>query len=132
MTDEDDGAEQAVREVIATADRLQFDVEGFTDLLTDDVAIVNIAGRRVGGRDALHTAMTSALASPLAQVRTTVEVDDIRFLRADVALASCTKHVSDERQGGGELPQAGHLTYVLVEEAGRWRIASAQTTPIVT
>ena len=118
-----------IRSLIAEAVRLQNDEE-FINLHTDDVRIVNIAGRRVRGRTALADAMGAALASPLADVLTTVDVDDIVFLRPDVAIVSCVKHVYDGREGGAELPASGSLTYVLVRD-GQWRIASAQTTPIV-
>ncbi len=76
--------------------------------------------------------MTAALESPLADVRTRHEVEDVTFLRPDVALISCIKHVSDERGGALDgLPARARLTFVAVHESGAWRIALAQTTPIV-
>jgi uncharacterized protein (TIGR02246 family) len=122
----------AIRRVIADAERHQSDLEPFLALHTEDVAIVNIAGRRVLGLDALRLAMSAALDSPLAKVLTTIDVEDVRFARPDVAIVSCTKHVSDERDGGEGLPTTGSLTYVMVREGGGWRIASAQTTPILS
>jgi uncharacterized protein (TIGR02246 family) len=93
--------------------------------------VVNIAGRRVLGRSALGTAMRAALASPLAHVTTTIDIDDIRYLRPDVAIVSCTKRVHDARDGEhDELPTTGALTYVVERADGRWRIAVAQTTPV--
>ncbi|GAB2823881.1 hypothetical protein GCM10022221_22480 [Actinocorallia aurea] len=126
------GAERlaAIRQVVAEAERHQNDLEPFLALHTAETIIVNIAGRRVLGRDALRQAMEAALASPLAQVRTRQEIVDVSFAAPGVAIVSCVKHVSDEREGGGGLPSSGSLTYVLVEEQGAWRIASAQTTPI--
>jgi uncharacterized protein (TIGR02246 family) len=104
-------------------------------LLTQDVVIVNIAGRRVRGWDNLYKAYKKALETPLVDVRTTHEVEDVRFLRPDVALVSCVKQVFDEREASskepnGSLPQQASLTFVLVKEQGRWLIASAQTTPM--
>lgn len=127
--------EIAIRGVVADAERLQNDLEGFTSLLTQDVVIVNIAGRRVRGWDTVHRAYEQALQTPLADVRTAQEVEDVRFLRPDVALVSCVKRVFDEREASpkepdGPLPQRASLTLVLVKEQGRWLIASAQTTPI--
>ena len=60
----------AIRAVIADADRLQSDVEGFTQLLTEDVALVNFGGRRVLGRGNVHEAMRQALETPFAHVYT--------------------------------------------------------------
>ena len=123
----------AIAELVEAAVRHQSDPEAFLALHTDDVVIVNIAGRRVLGRSTFEAAMRSALASPLADVTTTVEVEDVRFLRPDVALVSCTKHVHDARaEPGAGLPPAGSMSYVVVDDGHGWRIALAQTTPIRT
>ena len=74
--------------------------------------------------------MTSALASPLAKVTTTAEIQDVRFVRPDVAIVSCTKYVSDERDSTEKFATRGSLTYVIVHDDGDWRVALAQTTPI--
>jgi uncharacterized protein (TIGR02246 family) len=126
-------ANEAIRSLIEQAEASQFSLEPFIALHTPDTVIVNFVGRRVLGRDALERAMGAALASPLARVRTTTEIQDIRFVEPTVAIVSCTKHVFDERDGAGEhspLARQGSLTYVVVEQEGRWRIALAQTTPI--
>jgi uncharacterized protein (TIGR02246 family) len=121
----------AIRQTVADAGKHQNDPDPFAALHTADAIIVNIAGRRVLGRDAIHEAMTKALATPLAQVRTTVEIEDISAATPDVAIVSCVKYVSDERaKPGPSLPTKGRLIYVLVREPDAWRIASAQTTPI--
>lgn len=131
-----DDARAAIRRTVAEAEKHQNDVEPFIALHTADAVIVNIAGRRVLGREAIRQAMTQALASPLAKVFTKSEIDDVRFVRPDVAIVSCTKHVSDERDpfssadDRGSLPETGRLTYVMVKEQDTWRVASAQTTPI--
>ena len=120
----------AIRALVAAADRHQSDVDEFVELHHPDLVLVNIAGRRVLGRQALRTAMTAGLKSPLAKVFTRLEIEDIRFIRPDVALVSCTKHVSDERDEGPALPTRGSLTFTTVREPDGWRIAVAQTTPI--
>jgi uncharacterized protein (TIGR02246 family) len=129
-----DAAVAAIQRVVGDAERLQSDVDGFTDLLTDDVVIVNFGGRRVRGRAAVRAAMQQALASPLADVTTTQEIEAIHFLRPDVALVSCNKRVHDGRGAVGSGPplrERGMLTLVLVDGRDRWRIALAQTTPVV-
>jgi uncharacterized protein (TIGR02246 family) len=127
----------AIRGVVADTERLQNDVDGFTGLLTEDVVIVNFGGRRVRGRDRLREAMQEALATPLADVLTRNELEDIHFLRPDVALVACVKHVFDERDQAAKdarrpLQPSGRLTFVLTKEQGRWLVAAAQTTPITT
>jgi uncharacterized protein (TIGR02246 family) len=129
---EDDDLKEIV-DLVAAAVRHQSDPDPFLALHTDDVVIVNIAGRRVLGRDDLEAAMRGALAGPLADVTTTVDIDDVRFLRPDVALVSCTKHVNDARAEPGDgLPTAGAMSYVVVNPGDRWQIALAQTTPVRT
>jgi conserved hypothetical protein len=127
---EDAGVKEIV-ELVSAAVRHQSDPDPFLALHTNDVVIVNIAGRRVLGRDDLEAAMRSALASPLADVTTTVDIEDIRFLRPDVALVSCTKHVNDGRAEPGDvMPADGAMSYVFLNNGDRWQIALAQTTPV--
>lgn len=124
----------AVRSLVARASEVQGDPDSLLALHTEDTAIVNIAGRRVLGREPLAQAMAAAMASPLADVRTSVEVVDVRFPLPDTAVVSCTKTVHDEREGAapGDLPMTGALTYTLVRTRDGWRIALAQTTPVVS
>ncbi|MFE6718359.1 YybH family protein [Streptomyces albidoflavus] len=123
--------EAAVREVAADAGKYQSDPDRFLPLHTADVEIVNFGGRRVAGREA----MRAALASPLADVVTTVEIAGVRFPREGVAVVAAVKRVHDAREepdgGGPALPAtSGQLAYLLVEEGGgAWRISLAQTTP---
>jgi uncharacterized protein (TIGR02246 family) len=122
--------QKALRDLVAAANRYQNDVDEFVALHHRDAVVVNIAGRRVLGRDALRDAMTAALRSPLAQVLTRLEVEDIRLVGPDVALVSCAKHVSDGRGGGPALPTTGSMTFTAVREPDGWKIALAQTTPV--
>ena len=125
----------AVRAVVEAADASQSDAEGFTKLLTEEIVLVNFGGRRVIGRSNLRQAMEQALETPMAQVYTRNELVDVRFPRPDVAVASCIKHISDERErsepdAGPRLEGQGSTTFVLVKQADEWLIALAQTTPI--
>jgi uncharacterized protein (TIGR02246 family) len=127
----------AIRRTVADAEKYQIDPDPFVALHTADAIIVNIAGRRVFGRDSIYEAMKNALATPLAKVLTKTEIEDIRFASSDVAIVSCVKHVSDERDASpntsrsARLPSKGALTYVMVKEQNAWRIAAALTTPII-
>jgi uncharacterized protein (TIGR02246 family) len=126
----DEQARAAIGALVERLQATQSEVEPFLALHTAGVVIVNFGGRRVLGRDALRHAMEAALASPLAQVTTSAEVHDIRFLRPDTAIVSCTKRVSDQRATADTLATEGSLTYVVVDVDGEWRVALAQTTPI--
>jgi len=124
--------ESAIRDAVTRAHLAQTDATALPAMHTPGVAIVNIAGRRLLGRDAFAEAMTAALASPLKDVRTGVEVVDVRMATPDVAVVSCVKTVHDERPGTdpSALPTTGALTYVMTRDGGSWLIALAQTTPI--
>ncbi|GLZ77968.1 hypothetical protein Afil01_27750 [Actinorhabdospora filicis] len=122
---------EAIERTVAEYQLHQNDPERFLAMHADATIVVNFFGRRVLGKDSLAEAMTAALASPLAQVRTTLDIEDIRFPRPDVALVSAIKNVHDERDGENEaLPTStGSLTLLLVKEDGEWRVNLAQTTP---
>ncbi|GAA1107739.1 SgcJ/EcaC family oxidoreductase [Nocardiopsis composta] len=125
--------EARIRELVARSQQAQNDPEVLPELHTSDAVIINIAGRRLFGREAFASAMAEALSSPLKDVRTTLEVKDVRFAAPDVAVVSLVKTVHDERpgaQGGSPLPAEGAMSYVLTRDGDDWRIALAQTTPI--
>lgn len=122
--------EDAIRELVHRADQAQGDVEALLALHHPDAAVVNLAGRRVLGTDELRAAMTAALASPLREVRTSLEIVDVRRPVPDVGVVSCVKTVHDGRDGGAALPAAGAMTYVVARTSAGWRIVLAQTTPV--
>ncbi|NLU76246.1 SgcJ/EcaC family oxidoreductase [Streptomyces sp. HNM0575] len=131
--DTDDTDEQRIRELVARSQEAQNDPDALPALHTADSVIVNLAGRRLFGRAAFASAMAQALSSPLKDVRTSLEIDDIRFTTPDVAVVSLTKTVHDERseaEGPSELPSVGAMTYVVTRQGDDWRIALAQTTPV--
>jgi len=127
-------AEEArIRRLVADAQKHQFDVDELMKLHHDDVVITNMAGRRVFGKQAFAQAMKQAIASPLQHVPTEVEVQSVRFLTPDCAIAFCTKTVLDQRPAPDRtaLPASvGMMSYVLVRQADGWLIAAAQTTPV--
>lgn len=125
--------EQAIRHLVEQADAAQSDAAILPGLHLPQAIIVNLAGRRVLGRDAIGAAMSAALASELSKVLTSVEILDIRAVAPDVALVSCVKTIHDNRpeaEAASALPLTGVLTYVAVKGPDGWRIALAQTTPI--
>ncbi|WP_051407401.1 SgcJ/EcaC family oxidoreductase [Nocardia sp. CNY236] len=123
--------EQAVRDLVALAVHSQSDHSVHPDLHTEEVVIVNIVGRRLFGRDTFGTAMKSALDSGLGDIRTTVEIIDIRPITSDVVLVSCIKTIHDERPDAETtLPSTGALTYAAVRTVDGWKLALAQTTAI--
>ena len=124
--------ELIIRDVVARAAAAQSDPDALSRLHTPDAVIVNLAGRRVLGRDDFFAATTAALSSPLRDVRTSVEVLDVRLAASNVAVVSCLKMVHDQRteDDRSDLPAVGALTYVMIRSSVGWLITLAQTTPI--
>lgn len=124
--------EAQVRALVRTAHEAQLSAADLVPLHHQQAVLVNVAGRRVIGRDAIQEAMVAALASPLQDVLTTTEVVDVRFPVPGLAVVSCVKTIDDRRPGAepGALPLTGALTYVCARVDGEWSILLAQTTPI--
>jgi uncharacterized protein (TIGR02246 family) len=127
--------EAQIHQLVADAQKYQFDVAELMKLHDGDAVIVNMAGRRLFGRQAFEAAMAQALASPLQHVPTTTTIDRVRLVTPDCAVVSCNKTVHDQRAEADRsaLPgRVGMMTYVVVRQGGGWVIASAQTTPAAT
>jgi uncharacterized protein (TIGR02246 family) len=126
--------EAEIRQLVADAQKYQFDVAELMKLHDDDVVIINMAGRRLFGKPAFEQAMQQALASALQHVPTVIHVDRVHFLAPGCAVVSCTKAVHDQRPEADRtaLPgSVGMTTYVVVRKGDDgWAIASAQTTPV--
>ena len=125
--------EAEIHRLVAAAVEHQSNVEPFLALHTDEIVLVNLAGRRVIGKAALGTAMTEGLKTRKAKVMTHSEVVDITFIDADAAVVSCLKHITDENRDAQQrsIPAEASLTYVVKREGATWLIALAQTTPIL-
>jgi uncharacterized protein (TIGR02246 family) len=117
-----------IRNVVAEAERLQTDPEGFSGLLTDGVVLINAVGRRIFGRDQVRAAMREAMKTSLANVLTRYEIVDVRFVRPDVAVVSGIKHVSEEGSGRAKGGAKITLTFVLTREQRSWLIAVVHNT----
>lgn len=125
--------EAEIRQLIADAQKYQFDVPQLMKLHDDDAVIVNMAGRRLFGKTAFEAAMKQALSSALQHVPTVTVIDRVHFLTPDCAVVSCTKTVHDHRPAADKtaLPgSVGMMTYVVLRKGDGWVIASAQTTPL--
>ncbi len=77
--------------------------------------------------------MTAAMKTSLAGVITENEVIDITFIGPDSAVVSCLKTITDLNgpEALDNLPKTASLTYLMIRVDGEWRIALAQTTPIL-
>jgi uncharacterized protein (TIGR02246 family) len=121
----------AIHQLVAEASDSQFDADALSSLHSEGAIVVNVAGRRILGRDEFTKAARAALGGSLASVRTSVEVIDIRAVTAESAIVSMVKRIHDGRtDGDGDLPTETVMSYVVVRGSAGWRIALAQTTPL--
>jgi len=113
-------SEAEIHRLVAAAIEHQSDVEPFLALHTDDIVLVNLAGRRVIGKAALGTAMTEGLKTRKAKVMTHSEVLDITFIDSDTAVISCLKHITDENRDAQQgIHSGGSKPHVRGEKRGR-------------
>ncbi|MFD0556560.1 uncharacterized protein (TIGR02246 family) [Stackebrandtia endophytica] len=122
---------ETIENTLAEYVKHQNDPKEFLAMHTDETSIVNIMGRRVLGKPAFSEAMMAAMVGPIAHIRTSLDIEDIRFLRPDIAIVAATKHVHGRENSDGDLPSVGSMTLVLSQEDGQWKVAVAQTTPRV-
>jgi len=120
----------AIEQVIADIEKgfNTNDPELSVEHFTDDATTVNVGGALASGRDALLEAHRAGFAGPLRDQYARYELDDVAFLRPDVAVAHKRARATD---AGGEPIDVGHAMialYVFVKDDGRWRVAARQNT----
>jgi uncharacterized protein (TIGR02246 family) len=105
------------------------DADAYGALFTEDADYVTFFGVNMPGRKAITEGHRALFQGPLkgSKLDGGGAPSKVRFLRPDVAVVVVG--------GGSTLPGAdaardSTLTYVLVEEAGAWRIASFQNTRV--
>jgi len=103
------------------------DGQGFTAPFAHDADFVNVMGMHVRGRDEIQRGHEFILKGPYAGSVNRYELESVRLLRPDVALAHV--HAMLQIPAG---PMAGdhraRYSMVLTREDGRWQIAAFQNT----
>ena len=93
-----------------------------------NASAVSVAGTLLSGRGALLDANRSGLSGHLRDEHARYEVDDVVFLRPDVAIAHKRAWAAT---ADGELRDTDHsmiALYVFVKEGDRWWVAARQNT----
>ena len=102
--------------------------ELFAKPFAEDADYVVINGMYIKGRKAIETGHQQIFDTIYKDTKITLAVKQIRFLRADVAVA----HVNAHREGPTkELTADAFLTLVLTKEKQGWTIAAFQNTQVV-
>ena len=101
----------------------------FAKPFAEDADYVVINGRYIKGRAAIETAHQQIFDTVYKDTKITLNVKQIRFLRADVAVV----HVSGHRDGPtDELKQDAMLTLMMTKEKQGWVIAAFQNTAVIS
>jgi len=100
----------------------------FAKPFAEDADYVVINGRYLKGRAEIQAAHQQIFDTVYKDTKITLNVKQIRFLRADVAVV----HVSGHRDGPtNELNQDAMLTLMMTKEKDGWVIAAFQNTAVI-
>ncbi len=104
------------------------DAERMVRGFADDGTAVGVTGALLRGRDEMLDVSRDLLAGPLRDQRARYELDDIRFVRPDVALGYKRAWAVDADGHDLDVGHAMVALYVFVREGDRWEIAARQNT----
>jgi uncharacterized protein (TIGR02246 family) len=117
--------EQAIQKVLSdfVAAWNQHDMKLWSQLFTDDADFVVITAKHLRGRDEIFKHHDELHKGPFKDHAMKAGWQDVRFLRADVALG----HVKFE-PGNDKMKRTALGTVVLVKQNGRWFITAFHNT----
>jgi len=100
----------------------------FAKPFAEDADYVVINGRHLKGRAEIQAAHQQIFDTVYKDTKITLNVKQIRFLRADVAVV----HINGHRDGPtNELNQDAMLTLMMTKEKDGWVIAAFQNTAVI-
>jgi uncharacterized protein (TIGR02246 family) len=104
------------------------DVKALVANWTIDGDHIEPDGREANGRDAVEELLTKEHASVFKETTLDLNIDDVWFVTANVALVDGGYKVSGARDlQGNEIPaRDGHYTAVLLKENDRWSVAASR------
>ena len=108
------------------------DAAAYARLFTEDADYVTFFGMNMPGRQVIESAHRSLFEGPLKGSKLVSGGGEpkVRFVRPDVAIVVSGGGSSLAGGGKSEPGRESTLTYVLVEEAEGWRVASFQNTRV--
>jgi len=108
------------------------DAELLAEHFAADATTVGVNGSVLVGRDEILATSRRLFAGPLSDQYAVYEIDDVRFVRPDVAVVRKLARAVD---GDGVAIDVGHTMvahYVMVRDEGRWWVVNRQNTLITT
>ena len=108
------------------------DMKGFAALFREDAEFVNVYGMWWTGRERIQSEHEATHATVFSRSQLDATEMRVKMLRPDVASLHTLWHLTGLILPNGQALQdrEGVLVFVLVKDAGEWRIAVAQNTDI--
>ena len=122
---------KAIQDLVKTVERVQQQelVDEFVSLFRADAIWTTGHGKRLFGRDAIAEFTSTVLPGSSAHGRATYDVEQVLFIRPDVAAVKVNQRYFDVK---GDLESEGTPMYVVAKENGTWLLTANQNTPVVT
>lgn len=122
---------KAIQDLVTTVERVQQQelVDEFISLFRADAIWTTGHGKRLFGRDAIAEFTGKVLPGSSAHGRATYDVEQVLFIRPDVAAVKVRQRYFDVT---GDLDSEGSPMYVVAKENGNWLLTANQNTPVVT
>jgi uncharacterized protein (TIGR02246 family) len=125
--------EVAIRAIIRQIEHAwnSYDGDAFAAPFADNADYVVVDGMYIRGRDVIAEGHRQILTTVYAGSRNSGRIEDVRFLREDVAVAHARWHLIYYPDGKTEHQVRSMSTFVLTRDQGRWSVTAFQNTPIV-
>ena len=137
--------ERAIRGIVAACEGAwnAGDAVAFTAAMADDIDFINVLGDRHKGRETVEHGHRHIFATIYKDSRVRYTLDEIRFVRPDVALAfiharlisrlppNAVASAAREAQMADEMHESqARSTMLLAKNDGTWRIVAFQNTSV--
>jgi uncharacterized protein (TIGR02246 family) len=107
------------------------DADAFVASYADE-ATATFAGRRQPNREAIRTSMANGFAGPLMGSRGIIEIDSIRFISADAAIALSRSALLFPGETEAPTDRWVWETWTLSSQNGRWLVQAYHSCPVHT
>ena len=105
------------------------DADGFADMFMETGSLL-VGDSQLRGREEIRSYMAAAFKGGLKGTRVTEDPVEIRPLSGDVALAVTEGGILDPGQTELAPDRVARSTWVIVKQAGDWRLFSMQSSPV--
>ena len=106
------------------------DADLLAEHMAHDAVTVGVNGVALHGRDQILDVARSLFAGPLRDQYARYDIDEVRFLRPDIALVHKRAIATDAAGTPIDLDHTMSALYVLTEQDGRWWVVARQNTLI--